>query len=414
MIKDIEKGKTLIVKGPTRVILLEGQLEVLGKLITSEKSNTKTDIEDFENENAIIIPSANILPLYALEKSKLDIYTNTEENLYFIDTNSILDEWIEIKNSLVKKIKNLAVKDKPLKIMVLGISSGKTTLIKYLANNFIREGFKGGYLDSDLGQQIMYLPTTISIGQVSSSVISNEDVHPEDTVFIGATFPKGNYKFIVSNACRNLIDEYIKRHKDSDFMLVDTDGWIKTEAGIVYKKFFIDIVDPDVIIVFHDETVEELKTIEEHAKKTRKDRSLHLIKDSNIYFYDKSKDERRFLRQSQFAKVLEGYRKITIPISENEIQFIKADYDQETKQSIEVNINTEDLINLPYHYVIISLLDENSNMIKLGLLFVINIEKDYVLIFSDMSYKEQIRVKKILLGSLRLSTKGNHQGYLYL
>ena len=414
MIKDIEKGKTLIVKGPTRVILLEGQLEVLGKLITSEKSNTKTDIEDFENENAIIIPSANILPLYALEKSKLDIYTNTEENLYFIDTNSILDEWIEIKNSLVKKIKNLAVKDKPLKIMVLGISSGKTTLIKYLANNFLREGFKGGYLDSDLGQQIMYLPTTISIGQVSSSVISNEDVHPEDTVFIGATFPKGNYKFIVSNACRNLIDEYIKRHKDSDFMLVDTDGWIKTEAGIVYKKFFIDTVDPDVIIVFHDETVEELKTIEEHAKKTRKDRSLHLIKDSNIYFYDKSKDERRFLRQSQFAKVLEGYRKITIPISENEIQFIKADYDQETKQSIEVNINTEDLINLPYHYVIISLLDENSNMIKLGLLFVINIEKDYVLIFSDMSYKEQIRVKKILLGSLRLSTKGNHQGYLYL
>ena len=414
MIKDIEKGKTLIVKGPTRVILLEGQLEVLGKLITSEKSNTKTDIEDFENENAIIIPSANILPLYALEKSKLDIYTNTEENLYFIDTNSILDEWIEIKNSLVKKIKNLAVKDKPLKIMVLGISSGKTTLIKYLANNFLREGFKGGYLDSDLGQQIMYLPTTISIGQVSSSVISNEDVHPEDTVFIGATFPKGNYKFIVSNACRNLIDEYIKRHKDSDFMLVDTDGWIKTEAGIVYKKFFIDTVDPDVIIVFHDETVEELKTIEEHAKKTRKDRSLHLIKDSNIYFYDKSKDERRFLRQSQFAKVLEGYRKITIPISENEIQFIKADYDQETKQSIEVNINTDDLINLPYHYVIISLLDENSNMIKLGLLFVINIEKDYVLIFSDMSYKEQIRVKKILLGSLRLSTKGNHQGYLYL
>jgi polynucleotide 5'-kinase involved in rRNA processing len=414
MIKEIEKGKALIVKGPTRVILLEGQLEVLGKLITSEKSSIRTDIEDFENENAIIIPSANILPLYALEKSKLDIYTNTEENLYFIETNSILDEWIDIKNSLVKKIKNLEAKKKPLKIMVLGISSGKTTLIKYLANNFLRAGFKGGYLDSDLGQQIMYLPTTISIGQISSSVISSEDVHPEDTVFIGATFPKGNYKFIVSNACRRLIDEYIKRNKDSDFMLVDTDGWIKTEAGIVYKKFFIDTVDPDVIIVFHDDTVEELKTIEEHAKKSRKDRILHLIKDNNKYFYDKSKDERRFLRQSQFAKVLEGYRKITIPLSENEIQFIKADYDPETKQSIEVNINAEDLITLPYHYVIISLLDENSNMIKLGLLFVINIEKDYVLIFSDLSYKEQIRVKKILLGSLRLSTKGNHQGYLYL
>ncbi|TFG30727.1 MAG: hypothetical protein EU532_00100 [Promethearchaeota archaeon] len=414
MIKEIEEGKTLIVKGPTRVTLLEGQLEVLGKLITSDKQSVSTDLEDFNNENAIIIPSANILPLYALKKSKLDIYTNTEENLYFIEENSIPDEWIEIKDSLIKKIKNLQAKDKPFKIMVLGISSGKTTLIKYLANNFLREGYKGGYLDSDLGQQIMYLPTTISIGQVGDSVIFSEDINPEDTVFIGATFPKGNYKFIVSKSCRNLIDEYAKRHENTDFMLIDTDGWIKTEAGIIYKKFFIDTVDPDALIVFHDESVEELKMIEEHAKKTRKNRIVHLIKENNKYFYDKSKDERRFLRQSQFAKVLESYRKITIPISENDIQFIKADYDPETKKSIEININVEDLINLPYHYVIISLLDENSNMIKLGLLFVINIEKDYVLIFSDLSYKEQMRVKKILLGSLRLSTKGNHQGYLYL
>jgi len=64
--------------------------------------------------------------------------------------------------------------------------------------------------------------------------------------------------------------------------------------------------------------------------------------------------------------------------------------------------------------VIISLLDKDSNLIKIGLLFVINLEKDYVLIFSDLSYKEQTRIKKILLGSLRLSIKGNHQGYLYL
>jgi polynucleotide 5'-kinase involved in rRNA processing len=90
------------------------------------------------------------------------------------------------------------------------------------------------------------------------------------------------------------------------------------------------------------------------------------------------------------------------------------DYDPDTKQSVEKTIEIRDLITLPYHYVIISLLDENSKMIKIGLLFTVNIEKDYILIFSDLSYKEQMRVKKISLGSLRLSTKGNHQGYLYL
>ena len=414
MIKEIEKANTLLVRGPTRVTLLEGKLEVLGKMISPVERTDSSDPAELEGENVIIIPSANTLPLFALEPSKLEIYTNTEENLKLIAENSIAKKWIEIKDALIKTIRNNEGKGQPVKIMVLGISSGKTTIIKYLANNFLREGFKGGYLDSDLGQQIMYLPTTISIGEVKGSVIASEDIHPEDTVFIGATFPKGNYKFIVSQSCRDLIDKYLTRHIDTDFLLIDTDGWIKTEAGIIYKSFFIDTVDPDVIIVFHDETVEELKILEKQAVKTRKDRKIHLVKEMNQYFYEKSKDERRFLRQSQFAKVLESYRKITISLSKNQIQFVKTDYDPDTKQSVEKTIGVEDLINLPYHYVIISLLDKNSNMIKLGLLFTINIEKDYVLIFSDLTYKEQIRVKKILLGSLRLSTKGNHQGYLYL
>lgn len=414
MIKEIEKANTLIVRGPARVTLLEGSLEVLGKMISPDERTDSSDLAEIEGENVIIIPSANTLPLFALETSKLEIYTNTEENLKLIAENSIPEKWIEIKDSLIKTIRNNKGKGKPVKIMVLGISSGKTTIIKYLANNFLREGFRGGYLDSDLGQQIMYLPTTISIGEVKGSVIASEDIRPEDTVFIGATFPKGNYKFIVSQSCRELIDKYLTNHKDTDFILVDTDGWIKTEAGIIYKSFFIDTVDPDVIIVFHDETVEELKILEKQAAKSRKDRKLHLVKEYNQYFYDKTKDERRFLRQSQFAKILESYRKITISLYKNQIQFVKTDYDIDTKQQVEKTIDVQDLINLPYHYVIISLLDENSNMIKLGLLFTINIEKDYVLIFSDLTYKEQIKVKKILLGSLRLSTKGNHQGYLYL
>ncbi|MFX1461138.1 MAG: hypothetical protein ACFFBT_16965, partial [Promethearchaeota archaeon] len=120
----------------------------------------------------------------------------------------------------------------------------------------------------------------------------------------------------------------------------------------------------------------------------------------------------RFLRQSQFAKILEGFRKISIPL--NDIKFIKNDYDKEKDEIVEIEIDVNDLITLPYHYVIISLMTEDSKMIKIGLLFVINLEKNYILLFSDFNFREQNQIKKILLGSLRLSTKGNHQGYLYL
>ena len=408
MIKNINKGHTLLVKGPARITILEGKIDVFGKIYLPEKGSSSGSSTN--DGNVLIIPSAQIFPLFALDNSKLEVYTNFEENLKLIEENSVSLRWIEIKDSIIKELKENT--GGPLKIIVLGISSGKTTFIKYLANNFLKEGLKGGYLDSDLGQQIIYIPTTINIGTIDDYIISSENIKPEKTVFIGATFPKGDYKFIVSLSCRRLIEDYIVKNKDINFILIDTDGWIKTEAGILYKNFFIQTVNPDIIIVFHDETIEELKSIEKTSSSLRKDRKIFLIKERNKYFYEKDKEERRFLRQSQFSKKFEEFRKISIPL--NNMKFIKTEYDKETDQIIEKEININELVNLPYHYVIIGLMTEKSELIEIGLLFTINIEKNYILLYSNLTYKEQLNVKKIFLGSLRLSTKGNHQGYLYL
>lgn len=410
MIKNIKKGTTLIVKGPARITLLEGKIDVFGKSIIPDEGAGAKNISNVEDQNVLIIPSAQSYPLYAQEQSKLEIYTSSSDNLKLIEENTISPAWAEIKNEIVKKLK--AEKENPLKIIVLGVSSGKTTLIKYLANNFITENLKGGYLDSDLGQQTIYIPTTVNLGTIRDYIISNETINSEKTIFIGATFPKGDYKFIISLSCRKMIDDYIAQNKDLDFILIDTDGWIKTEAGILYKNFFIKTVDPDIIISFHDDSIEELKDIEKTSSSERKDRKIYLLREENKYFYEKDKDERRFLRQSQFSKKFEAFRKITIPL--NDIKFIKTDINEEKNEIIEREIDARELINLPYHYVIVGLLTENSELKEIGLLFTINIEKNYILLYSNLTYKEQLQVKKILLGSLRLSTKGNHQGYLYL
>ena len=408
MEKDVKQGSTLIVRGPTRVTLLEGKLELLGKIILPEKEETPSKGKN-PNNNVIIVPSAISYPLYALTNSKLEIYTNNEENLEEISKNTISDEWIKIKDSLIEMLKKNEGKP-PLKIMVLGISSGKTTLISYLANNFIREGYQGAYLDSDLGQQIV-LPTTLMIGLVKEPFVSLKEIDDGERHFVGATFPKGNLKFIVSHHTKEMIENFLKVYDQGRFVLIDTDGWVKTEAGSIYKNFFIKKVDPDALIVFYDEEIEEYKEILKKAKE-RKDRQILLIKEENNFFYDKSKEERRFLRQSRFAQVFEEFKKITIPLEG--LQFIKRDYNVESDEIIEVDININNLTRLPYHYVIVGLCDENSNLLNVGLLFTANIEKNYVLLFSDMSYKEQMKIRKIILGSLRLSTKGNHQGYLYL
>jgi len=401
MIQEVQKEHTLLIKGSSRVQLLEGKIEVFGKIFEPKKN---------EQENTIIVPSANVYPIYALEPSKLEIFTNNKNNLQIIEENTINKEWIKIKDAVISTLRKNNDK-KPIKLMVLGLSNGKTSLIKYLANNILKEGFKASFLDSDLGQQLLYLPTTLNIGEIKKNIVSSADIETEETVFIGSTFPKANFKFIVSHSCNELINIFHSKHKDTDIVLIDSDGWIKTEAGIIYKNFFIDTVNPDILIVFHDDDIEELEVIEKNASKSKK-RKIYFIKEQNKYFYEKDKEERRFLRQSQFAKVLEKYRKISIPL--NEIKFIKAGYDADEDKIIEVEIDLNNLITLPYHYVIIALLTEDSKLIRIGLLFVINIEKKYILLFSDLNFKEQSKIKKILLGSLRLSIKGNHQGYLYL
>jgi len=308
--KNIKKGNTLIVKGPARVTLLKGELDVLGKIFRSDKGNSSSNEED---ENVLIIPSAQCYPFYANDNIQLEIYTSNEENLKEIEENSISPIWIKIKDELIAQLKK--ERETPLKIMVLGFSSGKTTLIKYLANNFFKEGLKGGYLDSDLGQQLIYIPTTINLGSIKDYIISSENIQSENTIFIGATFPKGDYKFIVSISCRKMIDDYIAENKDVDFVLIDTDGWIKTEAGILYKSFFIKSVNPDILIAFHNEEIDELKEIEATAKNQNKDRKTYLIEDGNEHFYERDKDERRFLRQSQFSKKFEDFRKISLATS---------------------------------------------------------------------------------------------------
>lgn len=401
MIQEVQKDHTLLVKGPSRVTLLEGKVEVFGKEFSTKKSAV---------ENTLIIPSANSYPLFALESSKLEIFTNSGDNIEIIEGNTINKEWVKIKESVINAIRKNEGK-KPLKLMVLGLSNGKTTLIKYLANNIHKEGLKAGYLDSDLGQQLLYLPTTLNIGEVNKNIVSSAEIHAEETVFIGSTFPKANFKFIIAHSCVELINKFLSKHENVDIVLIDSDGWIKTEAGVIYKNFFINTVDPDILIVFHDDNIEELGEIEKNASKSKK-RKIFYLKEENKYFYEKDKEERRFLRQSQFAKVLENFRKISIPLEG--IKFIKAGYNQEEDKVTEEEININDLRTLPYHYVISALLTEDSKLIRICLLFVINLEKKYILLFSDLNFKEQNSVRKILLGSLRLSIKGNHQGYLYL
>ena len=47
MISDIKKGHTLLVKGPTRITVLKGKIEVIGKIILPEVGNSSSEASEY-------------------------------------------------------------------------------------------------------------------------------------------------------------------------------------------------------------------------------------------------------------------------------------------------------------------------------------------------------------------------------
>ena len=88
------------------------------RAINESAEDRAKDSADFEAENMLIIPSAQSYPLYTQANSKIDIYTNKEENLDLVNENSITDKWIEIKDDVLKDLK----REKEVPVKIIGVN----------------------------------------------------------------------------------------------------------------------------------------------------------------------------------------------------------------------------------------------------------------------------------------------------
>ncbi|UCC18194.1 MAG: hypothetical protein JSV62_08740, partial [Promethearchaeota archaeon] len=69
MITHVSKGHTLLIKGPARITLVEGKIEVFGKIFIPEEEKSSSEVSNLNG--ILIVPSAHSYPIYAVEKSKL-------------------------------------------------------------------------------------------------------------------------------------------------------------------------------------------------------------------------------------------------------------------------------------------------------------------------------------------------------
>ena len=127
-------------------------------------------------------------------------------------------------------------------IMVIGDSdTGKSTLARYLFQHLTRRGCCAAYLDLDVGQSCLGLPTTLSLGLAAGA--GAEDFPPRGerlSFFVGATTPRGYMLPAVVGAYR--LRERGRR-LGAEATVVETTGLVdKSQGGKALKQWKIELL----------------------------------------------------------------------------------------------------------------------------------------------------------------------------
>jgi polynucleotide 5'-hydroxyl-kinase GRC3/NOL9 len=133
-------------------------------------------------------------------------------------------------------------------VMVIGASdTGKSTLARYLYQALCRRGGRVAYLDTDLGQSTLGVPTTLNLALASEP---QDDRFPPQgaslTYFVGAITPKGHMLPTVIGAHRL---QQRALALGADAIVVDTTGLVDPEdGGKALKQWKIELLAPSVVI----------------------------------------------------------------------------------------------------------------------------------------------------------------------
>lgn len=138
------------------------------------------------------------------------------------------------------------------KIIILGeVDTGKSTFAKYLIKNFLGEQKPTCFIDSDIGQSSIGLPTTISLKIYNESTLPKNEyddviIDFDSLYFVGFTTPSISPEIFLSEFAKAV--EFSKSLNIKT--VVDTTGFVSGELAKKIKLEKISILQPDLVIAF--------------------------------------------------------------------------------------------------------------------------------------------------------------------
>jgi len=255
------------------------------------------------------------------------------------------DELEILKTDEIKKI-----------LFIGGSDTGKTTLIKKIANYLFKEGIDIFIFDCDIGQSHVGPPTTIGYAKVKN-LIDEFYLEPEKFYFTGSVTPATCIIEFLTGITK--INNSISRKKGK--ILIDTTGYIKDKLAIFLKIHKIEIIMPEIVVLIEREN--ELEEIKKFLAYTE-------IKFLNIKLSEnlpvKTIEERAKYRNEIFKKYFSNKREFELDINKVSIKFLNFKNTTEAKERINLCGYLCSLKNKSLQDICLGIIESvNENKIKI-------------------------------------------------
>ncbi|RLE53630.1 MAG: hypothetical protein DRJ33_00550 [Candidatus Methanomethylicota archaeon] len=293
MLVTLTQGKHLLIHGPASFTIQKGVVEILKALI-------------HQSSKGFLVPKGRVLALKAIEDCLITVNIG-EGGKVEEREKAFPEQWDQVIDELSRQ--------KGTVVVIGDVDSGKTTFCTMLLNSALRKGLRAAFINEDPGQADILIPTTIGATILESPTIYLSQLKPIASFFIGKTTPTGVADRVILGLAKlrsEVIDE-------ADLIVVNTSGWIKGEKAKELKLATVAVLEADRIVFLKKDS--ELNHILRGLQKSyHDDRKVYTIKaleGAKI----RSREERRFLRESSYNKYFSEAKKRILNLDDLDISY---------------------------------------------------------------------------------------------
>ena len=384
----VEAGKTVVVKGPASIALVEGRANILGYPMNPKRP--------------VVVKSWRARPVYVEENSLFKYTCGEGGGVEVVDGDTVPPEWREAVSEITQLGK--------VTVSVYGsIDSGKTSLAT-LAANYLAAGSEAAYLDLDIGQSSVCPPTTIGYVYLRRPVPEISALRAEEGEAVGYTSPAPLVARHVE-ACRRLLERMRERRGEVS-VVADLDGWVSGGAAVSHKLMLMETVKPTHILSIGEVPGEVRRFSEENGVELKELPQPPIVR-------RREPEARKRLREMSYERFLRRSAVRRLQASWVELESIGGERRPRTvfekavglassyleEQGLIADAEGPKLLEelarkrvgiLSYVYGL------DGRFRAIGLLMALNLQKNYLKIYTP--FQEQI--KRLVVGSIVLSASG--------